>query len=245
MFSFHPDENIEDPISLYLLLNYSKELFVVPGKCNASSYGIEVMKDAFYQLFALAMQMKVPVKEALDVLDSSDVAYADFVNRLLNKQLSIDLLCELSKHPKCIKAFNDSSILRVKENRALDFEVEYSDDAKDLHFIIGQDEPIDESALGEIVARYMLRRKYQYITTELDNKSPYFVGENVLVLSSRDTLKAFADFCHDVEKGDYFAATMTMRDATIRLNKAEDSLSVTEFMKLLRDVRSSIKAALF
>lgn len=150
MFSFHPDENIEDPISLYLLLNYSKELFVVPGKCNASSYGIEVMKDAFYQLFALAMQMKVPVKEALDVLDSSDVAYADFVNRLLNKQLSIDLLCELSKHPKCIKAFNDSSILRVKENRALDFEVEYSDDAKDLHFIIGQDEPIDESALVKL-----------------------------------------------------------------------------------------------
>lgn len=243
VFSFHPDENIEDPISLYLLLNYSKELFVVPGKCNASSYGIEVMKDAFYQLFAQAMQMKVPVKEALDVLDSSDVAYADFVNRLSNKQLSIDLLCELSKHPKCIKAFNDSSILRVKENRALDFEVEYSDDAKDLHFIIGQDEPIDESALGEIVARYMLRRKHQYITTELDNKSPYFVGKNVLVLSSRDTLKAFADFCHDVEKGDYFAATMTMRDATIRLNKAEDSLSVTEFMKLLRDVRSSIKAA--
>ena len=48
-----------------------------------------------------------------------------------------------------------------------------------------------------------------------------------------------------MEKGDYFAATMTMRDATIRLNKAEDSLSVTEFMKLLRDVRSSIKAALF
>lgn len=91
----------------------------------------------------------------------------------------------------------------------------------------------------------MLRRKYQYITTELDNKSPYFVGKNVLVLSSRDTLKAFADFCHDVEKGDYFAATMTMRDATIRLNKAEDSLSVTEFMKLLRDVRYSIKAALF
>ena len=243
VFSFHPDENIEDPISLYLLLNYSKELFVVPGKCNASSYGIEVMKDVFYQLFVQAMQMKVPVKEVLDILDSSDVAYADFVNRLSCKQLSIDLLCELSKHLKCIKAFNDSSILRVKENRALDFEVEYSDEAKDLHFIVGQDEPIDESALGEIVARYMLRRKYEYITTELDNKAPYFVGNNVLVLSSRDTLKAFADFCHDVEKGDYFAATMTMRDATIRLNKAEDSLSVAEFMKLLRDVRSSIKAA--
>ena len=86
VFSFHPDENIADPISLYLLLNYDKELFVAPGKCNVLLYGIEVMKNALYQLFTRAMQMKVPVQEALDILDSSDVSYTELVNRLPNKQ---------------------------------------------------------------------------------------------------------------------------------------------------------------
>lgn len=158
VFSFHPDENIADPISLYLLLNYDKELFVAPGKCNVLLYGIEVMKNALYQLFTRAMQMKVPVQEALDILDSSDVSYTELVNRLPNKQLSVDLLYELSKHPKCIRAFNESAILRIKENRALEFDVIHSKDVKDLHYIISPDEPIDESFLDEVVARYLRLR---------------------------------------------------------------------------------------
>ena len=243
VFSFHPDENIADPISLYLLLNYNKELFIVPGKCNALLYGIEVLKDALYHLFIQAMQMKVPAKEALDILDASNVAYTDLVNRLPSKQLSADLLYELSQHPKCIRAFNDSSILRIKENRALEFDVIHAKEIKDIHFIISPDEPIDESFLDDVVARYMRFRKYAYITAELDKKAPYFVGKNILVLSNKDTLNAFAQFCHDVEKDDYFAANMKMRAASIRLNEAEESLSVPEFMKLLREVRSAIKTA--
>ena len=243
VFSFHPDENITDPISLYLLLNYEKGLFIVPGKCNVSLYGIEVMKDALFQLFTRVMQMKVTVQDALDILDSSDVDYAKLVNRLPSKQLSVDLLHELSKHSKCIRAFNESSILRIKENRTLEFDVTHSKDVKDVHFIVSPDEPMDESFLDEMVARYMRLRKYAYITTELDKKAPYFVGKNILVLSSQDTLNAFAQFCHDVEKDDYFAANMKMRAASIKLNEAEDSLSVPEFMKLLREVRSSIKTA--
>lgn len=243
VFSFHPDESITDPISLYLLMNYDKELFIAPGKCNVSLYGIEVMKDALYQLFERAMQMQVSVRDSLDILDSSDVVYGEFVKRLQCKQLSIALLHELSKHPKCIKAFNDHSVARIKENRALEFEVTHSGDIKDVHFIISKDEPIDESFLDEAIARYLLRRKYAYITAELDKKSPYFAGKNILVLSSQDTLNAFAQFCHDVEKDDYFAANMRMRAASIKLNEAEDTLSVPEFMKLLREVRSSIKTA--
>lgn len=243
VFSFHPDENITDPISLYLLLNYEKELFIASGRCNVMLYGIEVLKDALFQVFTRAMQMKVPVQEALDILDASDIPYTDLVNRLPNKQLSADLLNELSKHPKCIRAFNEGSILRIKENRALEFDVTHSSDVKDVHFIISPDEPIDETFLDETVARYMRLRKYAYITTELERKAPYFVGKNILVLSSQDTLNAFAQFCHDVEKDDYFAANMKMRAASIKLNEAEDSLSVPEFMKLLREVRSSIKTA--
>ena len=243
VFSFHPDENIADTRYLYLLLNYNKELFIAPKNCNVLSYGIEVMKDALYQLFMRAMQMKVPVKEALEILDASKVDYAEFVKRLPNKQLSVALLYELSKHTKCIRAFNESAILRIKETRALEFDVTHSENVKDIHFIISPDEPIDESFLDDKVAKYMKHRKYAYITTELDNKEPYFVGKNILVLSSRNSLHAFAQFCHDVEKDDYFAANMKMRAASIKLNEAEDSLSVPEFMKLLREVRSSIKTA--
>ena len=243
VFCFHPDENIADSIQLYRLLNYHKELFVAPKKRNVSLYEIEVMKDALYQLFIRAMQMEAPVSEALAILDRSEVDYNKFVNQLPRKQLSVDLLYELSKHPACIGAFNKNAILRIQKNMVQEFDVTHAEDVKDLRFIISPDEPIDES-LSERVAQYMSNREYAYITTELDKKAPYFIGKNILVLSNQDTLNAFAEFCQDVDKNDYFAANMKLRAASDRLNEAEDSLSVPEFMKLLREVRSSIKITL-
>lgn len=243
VFCFSPAENIADPVKLYLLLNYEKELFIAPEKCSVGSYGIEILKDAFYQLFARAMQEKISIHDALDILDSSEISYADFVKRLPHKQIPLDLISEISEHPKCFKAFNESSISLIKENRALYIEVVHSAPVQDIHYIISTDEPIDESYLDDTVARYLRFRKYNYITAPLSKGLPYFVAKNILVLSSHDTLNAFAQFCRDVGKNDYFSANMTMRAASIKLNEAEDSLPVPEFMKLLREVRSSIKTA--
>lgn len=243
VFSFHPDENITDPVALYLLLNYEKELFIAPKKCNVGLFGIEMLKDALYQLFVHAMQNTIPIQDAFQILDSSDINYADFVGRFNNKQISLDLISEISEHPRCFKAFNEASINVIKENRALDIEVIHSTEVQDIHNIISPEEPIDESYLDDTVANYLKIRKYNYITTLLGKGLPYFVAKNVLVLSSSDTLNAFAQFCRDVGKNDYFSANMTMRAASIKLNEAEEVLSVPEFMKLLREVRASIKTA--
>ena len=243
VFSFNPGENITDPVALYLLLNYEKELFIAPEKCNVGLFGIEILKDAFYQLFVRAMQKTISINDALLILDSSDINYADFVGRLTHKQIPLDLIGEISEHPKCFKAFNESSINLIKENRVLDIEVIHSATVQDIHNIISPDEPIDESYLDDTVARYLKIRKYSYITTHLSKGLHYFVAKNVLVLSSSDTLNAFAQFCRDVGKNDYFSANMTMRAASIKLNEAEETLSVPEFMKLLREVRASIKTA--
>lgn len=243
VFSFPLDEKITDPISLYLLLGHEKELFIAPEKCNVSSYGIEVMKDVLFQLFTQAMQMTVTVEDAFQFLDSYNADYANFVDRLTHKQLSINLLQELSKHPKCMETFNKRSIQRIVENKTLEFDVTNFTDVQDIHYIISKDEPIDDSDLFEYVARYLRNRKYAYITTELDKKTPYFVGKNILVLSNEDPLRAFATFCQDMDKDNCFAANMKMRAASNRLNAADDSLSASEFMKLLREVRSSIKTA--
>lgn len=200
VFSFHLDEKITDPISLYLLLGHEKELFIASENCNVSSYGIEVMKDVFFQLFTRAIQMTVPGEDAFKFLDSYNVDYVEFVDRLSHKQLSINLLHELSKHPKCMKAFNERSILRITENKILEFDVMNPTDTKDIRYILSEEEPIEDSDLHESVARYLRIRKYVYITTELGKKTPYFAGKNILVLSSEDPLRAFATFCQDVDK---------------------------------------------
>ena len=243
VFSFGNADEIPDPVSLYLLLNYSKELFLAPEKCNVVSYGIDVLKDAYFELFTRALQGRVHLKESLDVIDEAEASYLDLLKRLVDKKIQYEMLEEISKHPKCIRAINEFSIGRIKENKPVEIEVTHSVTSKNIKFIISEDEPIEMSDLDEVVVRYLKFRQFQYITAPLEKGQRYIVAKNTLILSSFNTLNAFAIFCRDVGKNDHFAATMTMRAASMRLNDADDSLSVPEYMKLLREVRNSIRQA--
>lgn len=243
VFSFFNSDEIKDPVSLYLLLNYKKELFIAPRKCSVGAYGVEILHDAYFELFSRAMQGKVQLKDALNVIDESETSYSSLFERLADKKIPYEMLDEISRHHKFMKAINEHSLSELKENRAIDTEIQYSVTPANIKYIISEDESIDISFLDEMVARYLSNRKFQYITTALDKGQRYLVAKNVLVLSSVDTLNAFAQFCRDAGKNDSFSAIMTMRAASIRLNDADDSLSISEYMRLLREVRSSIKTA--
>lgn len=243
VFSFLNTDEIKDPVSLYLLLNYPKELFIAPEKCRVGAYGVEIIGDAYFELFSRAMQGKVQLKDALGVIDESETSYSSLFERLTDKKISYEMLEEISRHHKFMKAINELSLSKLKENRAIDTEIQYSIAPANIKYIISEDEPIDISFLDEMVACYLSNRKFQYITTSFDKGQRYLVTKNILVLSSIDTLNAFAQFCRDAGKNDHFSANMTMRAASIRLNDADDSLTVPEYMHLLREVRGSIKTA--
>lgn len=243
VFSFLNTDEIKDQVSLYLLLNYRKELFMAPEKCSVGAYGVEVLRDAFFELFSRAMQGNVQLKDALNVIDESETSYSSLFERLSEKKIPYDMLGEISCHNKFMKAINEYALGKIKENKAIDTEIQYSISPLNVKHIISEDEPIDISLLDEMVARYLSNRKFLYITASLDKGQRYLIAKNVLVLSSVDTLNAFAHFCRDAGKNDHFSANMTMRAASIRLNDADDSLSISEYMRLLREVRSSIKTA--
>ena len=243
VFSFLNPDEIKDPVSLYLLLNYQKELFIAPEKCSVGAYGVEILRDAYFELFSRAIQGKVQLKDALDVIDESETSYSSLFERLTDKKIPYEMLGEISCHNKFMKAINEHSLSKLRENRAMDAEIQYSVAPANIKYIISEDEPIDISFLDEIVARYLDNRKFQYITATLDKGQRYLIAKNILVLSSVDKLNAFAQFCRDAGKSDHFSANMTMRAASIRLNDADDSLTIPEYMRLLREVRSSIKTA--
>lgn len=243
VFSFLNNDEIKDPVYLYMLLNCKKELFIAPRKCSVGAYGVEILHDAYFELFSRAIQGKVKSKEALDVIDESETSYSSLFERLTDKKIPYEMLSEISHHHKLMKAINEYALNKLKENKAIDIEIQYSVTPSNIKHIISEDEPIDMLLLDEMVARYLENRKFLYITAPLDKGQRYLITKNVLVLSSVDTLNAFAQFCRDAGKNDSFSAIMTMRAASIRLNDADDSLSISEYMRLLREVRSSIKTA--
>ncbi len=249
IFCFSHTEPITDPIALCLLMDYKKELFV-PSQlqhCNVSLYGIEIVKRIHFLLFGKALQQPSILKDVLRIIDSVDIKYMTLLEEIEKEfgeiKVPYKTIIELSKYPKCFKAFNTLSINRIKEHKLPIFNVESITATDNIKYIVSDDEPIDCSILDETVNNYLKTQKYLYAKDALMEGQRYFIGKNLLVLSSNDTLDSFAIFTRDLGKNDYFSATMQMRAASLKLNDADNALSVVEYMKLLREVRESIKSA--
>lgn len=249
IFCFSHTEPINDPIALCLLMDYKKELFI-PSQlhnCNVSLYGIEIVKRIHFLLFGKALQQPYILKDVLKIIDSVDIKYMTLLEEIEKEigeiKVPYETIVELSKYPKCFKAFNTISINRIKEHKSPIFKVEGITATNNIKYIVSHDEPIDSSILDDTVNNYLINQKYLYAKGALLEGQRYFIGKNVLVLSDNDTLNSFAVFTRDLGKNDYFSANMTMRAASLKLNDAENNLSVAEYMKLLREVRESIRSA--
>lgn len=250
VFSFDESNGtIDDPKTLCRLLNQKKELFIQPPKCNAKKYEINVLKNPYQELFSHALKKQAPLKESLDLLDAANATYRDLILGSAVENLTFDMVMvnEILRHSNCFEAFNDLSIKRIKSNGLLKKELQVSSDVKDIHFIISRDEPIDEQDLDynrnrhKSLTKYIHAIHYRYITADFNEDQYYFIFQNILVLSSSNTLAAFAKFCQVIGGNDYFAARIMMRSASIELNKAENMKPIPEFMKLLYEVRCHIK----
>lgn len=249
VFSF--DKNILDPKTLYLLLNYNKDLgkdlFIAPEKINVRQYGIDELKekDVYQKLFTHAIQDKISINKALDLLDKANVSYSELIEELPDKKLSFKLLVGISRHSKCFDAFKNRTVDKVKKNLIPDVEITHSEPTEDIRNIISESEPISESDFDKKIARLFAEtyKNYNYITAEFEKEKSYFVSKNILVLSKTNALKSFAQFCSDIGENDVFSAILNMRSESKRLNEADDSMSVPDYMKLLRDVRKGIKTA--
>lgn len=249
IFCFSPTERIEDPLAVYSLMKQEKKLFI-PSQKNcykAGLYGIKIIKDVHLMLFEKALKEPKIFKSVMDIIDTTAIKYSTLVEDLDAKyeemKIPYDTVVEISKYPSCLRAFNFLAINKIREQKKLLFKVENVPFYDNLTYIVSKDEPLDVSVLDVTVDKYLKSQKYLYAKGDFGKGASYFVGENALILSEYDTLKSFAVFARDLGKNDYFAANLTMRAASLKLNSVDDALSAQEYMKLLHDVRESIKSA--
>ena len=244
IFCFDDAENIIDPLSLCLLLESEKELFIPPKNhgWSLSCYGIEVINDIYAKLLNQSLKNGRNLRDVLNIIDDADIHYSQLIGKIKPIILSIEAIKEISKHPKCLKAFNDCSIKNIKEKKALDVEIRGDFLSEEIKYIISKEEPINDTEFVGTVANYFSNIKFRYAKISFEEQM-YFVAKNILVLSEKNYLDVFADFCRDVNKNDLFSANIKMRAASDRLNNVNDSLSVVKYMELLHEVRKAIKVA--
>ena len=79
----------------------------------------------------------------------------------------------------------------------------------------------------------------------IDDLSKDFVlaGKNGIVISKDRALSSFALLSNNYDPNNIFIATLIIRQASDQLDSVHDDISNDDYLKLLRDVRKSLKNA--
>ena len=236
---------IDEPSLIDKLLNPEKILFIPPKDNNRiiSSFGINVVKNVYQILLKKALETTHVLKEVLEVIDDTSLHYKDLIEEIKPKEISLAAIEEISRHKNCSNAFKELASDRILKNKAIEFSVKDNIETRDVRYIISEDEKIDEGDFDKMSLKYLKSIGFEYTTTNIEKSQGFFIADNVLVLSETDTMQSLAEFCRKLGNSNLLSANLTMRNASISLNKADDSLTVPEYMTLLRNIRSSIKTA--
>lgn len=253
VFSFKELENVPEQINvnkyatLKRLLKNPKELFIPTAKpiCPFDEYGFEVVTEIYKRLFNMVLKGDPQTNEILRVIDENYGNYPKLIGCIDRKvTLPLKAICDLSVSKKCFAAFNSNSIDWLKYNKLPIVTITDKPVSKHIKYIISNEAPLELTDISDKARNYLERISYNYITAPFKNDECFFVAQNILVLSETDTLGSFAQFLQEINKKDFFAAKLTMRAASERLNDADDSMAVSDYMRLLRSVRKSIKDVL-
>lgn len=241
IFCFSKDENIEVPEKVYRLMGYHHSLFISPIAVN--KFGIRIERNVREELFKKALRFAEKTSEILDYLDSVDYDYPEQVIRKLEPiVVSQAQLQIIIKYQKLLKALKKISCDTIKNNKRFRLEINDADEHEISDLL---DDDIEMSDIPKDVRRYMEYCHQKCICID-ETDDIYLPCYNAIMISSLKPLPSFLAFCRDIDPNDPFTTRITWREKTNELNKyvEDSSISEDEYMRVLRQIRISIRDSL-
>lgn len=247
IFRFSSNEEIIEPEKIYRLLGEKEELFVFPEQAKERRVGIRVLNRAAKKLFRRALTTPEVTKAALDILKrTSEFSFKENKEEISRKQFTIGQIEAFSSCRQLMSVFYENMSEELRNQRNPDFRVDIdSVEMKDVRNIDPSGEPLDISDFDPNAERYLNSINFRYATLVNENVDErfYFAARNILVLSGKNPMRAFSEFCRNADDDCTLSATLTFRDLSKQLNDVENTMKNSEYLRKLRQIRNSIRQA--
>lgn len=250
---------------IHNILQETDHLFLMPQGLNPADYGIPVLADPYHALLVQSFYKTEVMKPALPILcdwirSASDVELSKHLDVFIpvqtaprrsaayierNKpQLCLAQMELMAQYPIFAKPFCKWVQQRLlKPNSTPPFEFANIHSCNPLNITrIDPDTPFSISDVGENTREYLQHIQSKCVLVSGDCLC--LPLDSALILSRKNCLDLFAKFCHEMDEGSQFDITLRLLANSKKLNDAENSLSATEFLRLLKDVRLNGKTAL-
>lgn len=240
IFCFAPEENIAEPEQVCRWMGFGKAIFIPPTPVPVGQFGIDVKHRICAQLFRKALADGAITKEVLTYLDSVGYEYPekDIPNQgqltLMPGQIEAIL-----RHGRLGRLFQKLACDCIRQNKPLRFTVSGAALCQ-LSSVLDTDFDIGDAP--KQAAKYMAFCGGKCLFLDIDEDG-YLPCGNAIVLSARNALSSFAEFCHEMDPSDTFAIRIRLREASEKLNQYTEngSGSAVDYLRELRNIRLSVR----
>ena len=246
MASFAKGDVYEDPVKIHGLLQLEQKLFIpYSNEVDMSQYGVKIIDRVTECLFRRGLSNEKVFAEIADVLEhlQQETKYFDIIAKESRIDLTLSQVQVIASHKKIARSFTDLSqkYIEYKKRPSVVFTGVWKEASKEFCDTI--EELVTSADLDQIFEKYVVALKYRFLLLPGVKGDFHLAGNNGVVLSSDSALGSFGELSKAFDPRKTFSATLQIRQASERLNAADESMSNAEYLKLLRGVRNSLIGA--
>ena len=244
--SFDKNVKYENPQRIHELLGETDKLFV-PNSPDVDMrwFGVRIHDNVNRRLFLSGLERENLFGEIADILEKmdADVGYYAVLLGIKKLELKKEHITVIAKHKKIAQAF--ASLLGAKLEKKSLPNISYVGDgnkpAVKLRELVR--ELVESADLDPIFEKYLKEVDFKIVRVDVGDSTFWLGCNNAIVVSMTKPLGSFAKLSEPYDSRKTFSATLQLRQASDKLNDADENMSNAEYLKLLRGVRQSLIGA--
>lgn len=236
---------IEDPQKVFAFLDEKRKLFIPNISVNMKRYGVQVISDVPKNLFLKGLEDETQFEGIANILDTigKELDYAELIEKNCPIKLTKTHLIVVSQHTKIYEAFGKYAKQCISKQKVP--ELTFADDLSCMEEQLEKEirEDIESANLEGCFKAYLMKTNYRFHVLEEAEKNFIIAGKNGIIVAQSSPIGSLASMVEAYDQNKTFTAALHMRQASDRLNTADESMNDTEYLKLLIDVRNGLKKA--
>jgi hypothetical protein len=243
--SFADTENLENPVEVFALLGESSKLFIPNYSVNMEWYGAKVISNVPALLFKKGIQDETNFYEIAKILDviGKDLKYVNLIDECCPLELTRNQLLVINTHRTIYTAFNNYGEQSLKSKWLP--RITFANDVPVMDGAFGDSvrELTMSADLDAVFEKYLKIIDFKFFVLKGIKLEFAITGKDGIVIAEGAPMGSFGSLTAKYDPRRVFVAALQIRQASDKLNEADESMSDAEYLKLLRSVRASLKSA--
>ncbi len=243
--AFADTENLDNPAEVFALLGEKSKLFIPNYTINMRWYNVRIISNVPALLFKKGLKDETIFSEIAKILDviGKELKYEKLIEECCPLQLTRNQLLVINAHRPMYTALNKYGEQRLKDGKLPD--VLFTSDVVPMDEKFGNEiqELTSSADLEPKFENYLKRIGFKFYVLTGIKQEFAIAGKNGIIVAEGSPMGSFGSLTAKYDPGKVFVATLQIRQASDKLNDADDMNDI-EYLKLLRSVRVSIKNVL-